>query len=232
MADGWRDYQEETAQFFESLGLEATTDKAVQGVRTSHKVDVFVKSQHVGFDVTWIVECKQWTSRVTKLHVLALREIVTDLGADRGILLSEAGFQSGAFEAATLTNVRLTSLDSLRNTARQEIDLMRLRDVHDHNHICKKRYWNLPKTRRIDCGLRPDLADGGYSATHFIDLVEKVLALAFRGSYPFEIDGLSAVAVLGDHRQFDTPQEVLALVEPIVADVEARLTACETELEV
>jgi hypothetical protein len=37
--------------------------------------------------------------------VLALRQIVTDVGADRGILLSEKGFQSGAVEAATLTNV-------------------------------------------------------------------------------------------------------------------------------
>src|SRR5215469_13423487 len=36
-----------------------------------------------------------------KLHVLALREIVTDFGTDRGILVSESGFQAGAVEAAS-----------------------------------------------------------------------------------------------------------------------------------
>ena len=71
-----------------------------------------MKSHQVGFDVIWLVECKRWRRRVTKLHVLALREIVADVGADRGILLSEVGFQSGAVEAAKLTNVHVTSLAS------------------------------------------------------------------------------------------------------------------------
>jgi restriction system protein len=86
MASTWREYQEQVAAFFRDLGLDAQTNVAVQGVRTQHDVDVFMKSHHVGFDVIWIVECKHWTSRVTKLHLLALREIVADIGADRGIL--------------------------------------------------------------------------------------------------------------------------------------------------
>ena len=88
MTNDWREYQEEAAKFFQSLGLEAKTNVTVRGVRTSHDVDVLVKSRHAGFEVTWIVECKQWKSRVSKLHVLALREIVTDTGSDRGILLA------------------------------------------------------------------------------------------------------------------------------------------------
>jgi restriction system protein len=100
-----------------------------------------------------IVECKQWTSKVTKLRVLALREIVADVGGDRGILLCEAGFQSGAFEAATLTNVHVTSLAHLLGTASTEITAMRLREVYDRVEACRERYWNLPKGMRIDCGL-------------------------------------------------------------------------------
>jgi hypothetical protein len=46
-----------------------------------------------------------WKSRISKAHVLVLREIVSDIGADRGILLAEHGAQSGAREAAVLTNV-------------------------------------------------------------------------------------------------------------------------------
>lgn len=58
MATAWKDYQEEAAAFFRELGLDAQTDVTIQGVRTTHDVDVLVKSHHVGFDVTWIVECK------------------------------------------------------------------------------------------------------------------------------------------------------------------------------
>ena len=112
----WKDYQEEVASFFRELGLEASTDVKVNGARTAHDIDVLVKSHHVGFDGTWVVECKKWKNRVSKLHVLALRESVSDIGADRGILLSESGFKIGAIEAANLTNIQLTSLDSIRGT--------------------------------------------------------------------------------------------------------------------
>ena len=109
MATVWSEYQEEAAEFFRSLGLQADTNVTLKGARTSHDVDVVVRSRHAGFEVTWVVECKHWKSAVSKLHVLGLRQIVADVGADRGILLAEAGFQSGAAEAAALTNVQLVN---------------------------------------------------------------------------------------------------------------------------
>ncbi len=184
MADSWQEYQEEVATFFRSLGLEAMTNLTVQGVRTTHDIDVFVKSHHVGFVVVWIIECKHWERRVTKLHVLALREIVTDVGADRGILLSEAGFQSGAVEAATLTNVHVNSLANLRASANAEIMAMRLREVYDRVEACRERYWNIPKQKRIEGGLRPDVGAAGYSGDQVINLASDLIAKAFRGIYP------------------------------------------------
>jgi hypothetical protein len=228
MADSWQDYQEEVARFFGSLGLEAITDLTVRGVRTSHDVDVFVRSHHVGFDVVWIVECKHWARRVTKLHVLALREVVADVGADRGILLSEAGFQSGAVEAATLTNVHVTSLANLRSTASAEIIAMRLREVYDRIEASRERYWNIPKEALIDNGLRPEVGAVGYSATQVIDLASELIAKAFRGSYPVEIDSLGAVSILGNAHQFSTANEILSFVEHIIAELERRLTVCES----
>jgi hypothetical protein len=117
----WSDYQEEVAKFFRSIGLQADTNVTLEGVRTSHDIDVVVRTNHVGFGLLWLVECKHWKTAVSKLHVLALREIVSDLGADRGILMSESGFQSGAQEAAQLTNVQLTSLAELTVTAREAL---------------------------------------------------------------------------------------------------------------
>jgi hypothetical protein len=230
MASSWQEYQEEAAAFFRSLGLDAETDIRHRGVRTSHDVDVLVKSHHAGFDITWIVECKFWRTPVSKLHVLALREIVTDVGTDRGILLSESGFQSGAIEAAALTNVQLTSLAAVRSSASTDILSMRLRDLYDRNESCKDRYWNIPKETRIEHGLRMDVGDWGYSAARVIEYVSDILSRAFRGQYP--IRGVTPVATLrlNVHRQFEGPAEVVEHLEPLTADLESRLSACESTI--
>jgi len=129
MANDWKEYQEEAAEFFRSLGLSAETDVTLQGVHTTHDVDVFVRIDVAGFEVRWIVECKHWKDAVSKLHVMALRGIVSDLGADRGIILCEAGFQSGAIDAANLTNVQVTSLEALAVSSKEAIHAVRLREL-------------------------------------------------------------------------------------------------------
>jgi restriction system protein len=145
----WRDYQEQTAQFFRDLGLAAETDVTVQGVRTSHDVDVLVRFDHVGFEVTWIVECKLWQTPVTRLHVLALRTIVSETGADRGILMAERGFQSGAVEAADLTNVQLTSLAGLGQTSGHAIGMAQLRALQEQSLLGPTEPQRNPTFKRV-----------------------------------------------------------------------------------
>lgn len=219
----WQQYQEEAASYFRSLGLEATTDVTITGVRTSHDVDVLVKSRHVGFDITWIVECKHWASPVSKLHVLALREIVADIGADRGILLSESGFQSGAIEAANLTNVQVTSISQMRETAGESINAMRLRELFDRVGICKDRYWEISKEERIRVGLRFDLGEHGYSGAQVVEFCTDLLTRAFRGVYPFQGETIEAIIRFGRDKYFGSPAEVIAAVEEQVAELERRL---------
>jgi restriction system protein len=223
MATDWNDYQEESATLFRSMGLDAATNVTIKGVRTRHDVDVVVKSHHAGFDITWLVECKHWKSPVSKLHVLALREIVADTGADRGILLCEAGFQSGAVEAANLTNVLVTSLENVRLTAGGNIDSMRLRELYDRVESCRQRYWDMPKRERIDKGLRPEVGEWGYSGARSIEICIELLTRAFRGSYPFGPESLQALVELGKDRQFQSAQEVIATVSSRVEELEARL---------
>lgn len=228
MAANWKEYQEEAAAFFRSLGLEAQTDVTIPGVRTQHDIDVLVKLHHVGFDVIWLVECKHWMSRVSKVHVLALRQIVIEAGADRGILLSEAGFQSGALEAAKLTNVHAMSLKELRETARGDILSMRLRELYDRNEACRIQYWNIPKEDRIDSGLRPDVGICGYSGAAVTDLVGDLLSKALRGAYPVQSDTVAALSMPGFDRQFTTAEELFIAVEPLIRDLEAKIKGCES----
>lgn len=224
MAD-WKDYQEEAADFFRSMGLEANTDVTVQGVRTTHDIDVLVKMHHFGFDVTWIVECKHWKTSVSKLHVLALREIVADTGADRGILLAEAGFQSGAVEAANLTNVQVTSLADLNITAREQVSAIRLREFYERVEQCHLQYWEIGKDKRIRDGLRPDTYEVGYSAPQVIEACRDMLARASLGKYPFRCEALAVFFMPKLQRDFHSATQVVETVSEFVQELEAKLAA-------
>ncbi|TWT90255.1 hypothetical protein Mal64_06390 [Pseudobythopirellula maris] len=226
MPPDWSDYQENAAVFFRGLGMHAETNASLSGVRTTHHVDVAVRSEHSGFSILWIVECKRWKTKVSKLHVLALRQIVTDLGADRGVLLCEAGVQSGAAEASNLTNVSISSLKALQSTAYEQIHAMRIRDLFDRVEACKVRYWAIPKTIRIECGLRPEVGDLSYSGANIIDVLSELLSKGLRGNYPITCDELrSTVARLP--ALYESSEVLLRILAPVVSELESRLEVGE-----
>jgi hypothetical protein len=117
----WRQFQEETAEFFRSLGCDAQVEAKVIGVRAEHKIDVWVRFTKFGLETKWLIECKDWNSAIPKEKVLALISVVEDVGADRGILISAAGFQPGAVRAAEKTNITLTDLDGLKESAHEDL---------------------------------------------------------------------------------------------------------------
>ncbi len=118
----WREYQDQAAVLFRSIGCTAEIEKIVNGVRGSHEIDVWITRKIYGLEHRWVVETKHWKNRVSKLHVAALKSIVDDVGADRGILLSSSGFQSGAISMAEHSNITLSSLDDMRESIREELE--------------------------------------------------------------------------------------------------------------
>ena len=118
MYGNWCEYQEAVAEVFRKLGCNAEVNKTVCGARGSHDVDVYVTFEKFGYECRWIIECKLWSTRVDRSAVLTLQSIAQNVGADRGLIFSESGFQSGAQTAAQNTNVLLqTSLEHFRQTA-------------------------------------------------------------------------------------------------------------------
>lgn len=109
----WRHYQERAANYFRARGMCAHVEERITGARGQHDVDVVVYASQAGIEQLWVVECKCWHRSVSKLHVAALASVAQDVGADRGILLSETGFQLGAVRLASLSNITLTSLAEL-----------------------------------------------------------------------------------------------------------------------
>lgn len=125
----WKQYQEEVAELFRSLGFTTTVEAQVSGARGVHKIDVHATQAAYGFKITWIVECKYWNKAVPKEKILVLSQIAADVGADRAFLLSESGFQSGAILATQNTNVTLTSLPDLRENTQAELTRIALAQI-------------------------------------------------------------------------------------------------------
>jgi len=226
----WRTYQQDVATFFRSLGLEATTDEPVHGVRTTHSVDVAVRWTHFGLNLLWIIECKHWRRRVSKVHVLALQSIVEQVGADRGLMMCEAGFQTGAEEVARRSNVHLTSLSDLRVSAEYELGMIGLRTLLARVRECRRRYWQLDKLRRIQSGLRPPVGVFGYSVTATLEAVEAHINAGFAGHWPSRsADPTKAVLdrAVGVRTDAMGPAQLLRDLEPYVLEVERRLAASE-----
>ncbi|HZX80958.1 MAG TPA: restriction endonuclease [Lysobacter sp.] len=104
----WRQLQDSTAKLFRELGCEAAVEAMVEGARAVHELDVQVKFRQFGIETTWVIECKSWRRNVTKEKVMALKAIIEDVGADRGVIVSASGFQAGAIRAAATSNITLT----------------------------------------------------------------------------------------------------------------------------
>ena len=186
----WYQFQEEICEHFLSLGAEAETNVEVKGVRTNHDVDVLVKTKFLGEDITWIIEAKCWKSRVSKNHVLALRTIVDDIGADRGFIVSKAGFQSGAVEAAENTNVKLKTFDALKSETKDMVEAEILKMYSKRLHLIEDRYWSHSKKIRIKYGLRHDLFDFSMKFTGqlLLSAARKAVMAAEEMRYPIDLE--------------------------------------------
>lgn len=207
----WRNYQEEAAQFFRNLGLEAAVEKDVPGVRGSHRVDVLVTGSYLGISFTWVVECKAWKSNVSKEKVAALISIVQDVGADRGFLLSEEGFQSGALRMAERSNVTLTSLADLGTVVGDKGVVAQVASLHLRIHQAQERLRSIKRARYDDEFYPPVMEPLGK-----ISLLTMAIDDVIRGELP------TPYTPYGPGQQFaNTLEEMLVVADRIISEAEA-----------
>jgi hypothetical protein len=122
----WKDLQIKVKEIYESLGCDAKEDINVQGIRTKHQIDVFAVFNFGGQVYRTIIECKYWNSRVKKGQVGTLLGVIADIGAEKGVIVSKKGFQSGAREFARYTNISLVSYDELVRDSEHFINKFKL----------------------------------------------------------------------------------------------------------
>lgn len=190
MSKDWFDFQEKIAQHFRCLGVSAVTNETVRGIRTDHDIDVYVTSQYLCTNIKWIVEAKYWKTKVPKEKVLALRTIVDDVGADKGFIISEAGFQSGSKEAAQNTNIVLLTFDELVLSSTHMIQSLILESFSRRIRFLENKYYAHEKNVRVKYGLRNDFLEYpiSFSGNLLIFLIYDSIAAAIRGEYPITFD--------------------------------------------
>jgi restriction system protein len=104
----WQALEARVAQVLDECGYDVEVQKKVPLARGDVNFDVWA-DDHSSPPNVIAVECKHWATAATKNVVHGFRTVVGDSGANTGLIVSTAGFQQGAVEAATYSNVRLTS---------------------------------------------------------------------------------------------------------------------------
>jgi len=108
--DEWRAFQDRVAELFRTIpGCSVSVGEHLHGARIGTvEADVVARfrgqpnhrfgSRPHHFEFMVIVECKFWRSKVPQEKIFALKTIVEDVGAAKGILVSELGVQAGGME--------------------------------------------------------------------------------------------------------------------------------------
>lgn len=189
----WYKFQEEICNYFRTLGVIANTNVRIQGVRTSHDIDILVKTKFLGQEIVWIIEAKKWKSKVNKLQVLGLRTIVEDIGADKGFIISEKGFQSGAEESAIRTNIQLMTYDKLKILTKELIQSEIIQTYRERLLLLETRYWSHSKRNRQKYGLRGEIFDHpiDFSGHSLLLTAHLAINFALENEYPINLETYS-----------------------------------------
>lgn len=199
----WYKFQEEIKEHFESLGAIATTNVTIDGVRGTHDIDILVTPKFFGREITWIIEAKFWKSNVPKEKVMALLSITQDIGADRGFIISNKGFQKGAIKSAQKSNITLANFEEFKNSTKNFLNTEIIKHYEFRFELLHARYWAHPKQVRRDYDLRHDICwTSPFSGTRLLGVIELVINCIKQKSYPIDTEtGLEINA--GDNKIFD-----------------------------
>lgn len=130
----WKDLQIKVKEIYENLGCEVKEDVKIKGARTKHKIDVLASFEFGGQNYRIVIECKYWNTKVKKIQVGSLLGILADIGAEKGIIVSTMGFQSGAQRLASYTNIELLTFDELKEKSKRFIEKLKIRNALDRIH--------------------------------------------------------------------------------------------------
>ena len=122
----WRRLERRVKAWFQQCGCSAEKTIVSGPGKIKYEIDCLVTFEVLGLPTKWIVECKDWGSRLPQDVAASLRQRVTDTGADKGILVCPSGFQIGALNQAEISSLMLITPERLEETLFAEFRLLAL----------------------------------------------------------------------------------------------------------
>jgi Restriction endonuclease len=105
----WEQLETLVTSILAESGMNARRNVTLSLPRGTVEVDVLAEDSAEGIVHRLICECKNWKNTIPKEVVHAFRTVMQETGAHRGYIVSRAGFQAGAHEAAQATNIELVT---------------------------------------------------------------------------------------------------------------------------
>ncbi len=118
----WKKYQIDVAEYFSKLGCNTTIEAKIKGARAKHEIDIFVYFKQFGFNIKWAVECKYWKKKIPKSALIDFKGKVDDIGINKGFMISEKGYQKGAFKMSGYTNIELLTFNELKKIIKKDFN--------------------------------------------------------------------------------------------------------------
>ncbi len=112
----WQELEIMVNQAFEEMAYEANRNHEVESVRGQVKIDVFAVKKTTPIPTVVLCECKHWAKPVDQNVVHSFRSICSDIGAHFGLIISRVGFQPGAGETRSATNIHLLNFEQFQET--------------------------------------------------------------------------------------------------------------------
>lgn len=114
----WKSYEEITKDIYETLGKEigvkiecfGNNCKLTGKSGVDHQIDVLTSHSDGLHNYKTIIECKYWNKTINKDIVMKLMAIMTDVDANKAVLVSKLGFTPDAIQTARHNNVGLIEL--------------------------------------------------------------------------------------------------------------------------
>lgn len=108
LVEDWNGFEQLIAKLHETGNVTVERDVVLTGRSGApRQIDVLVRHKQGLYEHLVVVECKYWNSAIERLHVDALTTTIREVGADRGVIFSTSGFQSGAIAQAKQDNIEL-----------------------------------------------------------------------------------------------------------------------------
>lgn len=87
-----------------------THDKKIATNDGDYQIDIYAEFKAVGVKFKVLVECKRYTHSIEREKVAILASKIQSIGAQKGILISTAGFQSGEAQYAKVHGIALIQI--------------------------------------------------------------------------------------------------------------------------